>query len=283
VSWAWTALSDPALCYSARRPPGHCKRGDPVNLPSLNSRFILGTRTDSTSYSDAAMRVLAWAGTPESRYVCVSNVHVTMEAYDSPEYRAIVNGADLVTPDGMPLVWALRLFGVAGATRVYGPTLTEHVLRRAADAGIPVGFYGATPDVLRRMLDACRRRLPELRVAYAHAPPFRQLTAEEDAAVVSEINASGARILFVGLGCPKQERWMGLHKGSVRAAMLGVGAAFDFLAGAKPQAPAWMQRAGLEWLFRLGTEPGRLWRRYAYHNPRFVVLLAGQYLKSLIA
>ncbi|MEO7986727.1 MAG: WecB/TagA/CpsF family glycosyltransferase, partial [Gemmatimonadales bacterium] len=208
--------------------------------------------------------------------------HVTMEAYDSAEFGAIVNGADLVTPDGMPLVWALRLFGVAGATRVYGPTLTGHVLERAAAEGVAVGFYGATPEVLRRMLDACQRRFPRLRVAYAHAPPFRQLTAAEDMAVVGELNGSGARILFVGLGCPKQEQWMASHKGSVKATMLGVGAAFDFLAGSKPQAPMWMQRAGLEWLFRLGTEPRRLWRRYAYHNPRFVALLAGQYVRSLI-
>lgn len=259
------------------------RTGDPLNLPPLNSRLILGTRTDSTNYADAATRVLAWARMPESRYVCVSNVHVTMEAYDSAEFRAVVNGADLVTPDGMPLVWALRLLGVAEATRVYGPTLTVHVLERAATAEIPVGFYGSSPEVLARMLDACRRRFAGLRVAYAHAPPFRQLTAEEDAAVVREISSSGARILFVGLGCPKQERWMASHRGSVRAAMLGVGAAFDFLAGTKPQAPAWMQRAGLEWLFRLGTEPRRLWRRYVYHNPRFVALLAGQYLRSLIA
>ncbi len=254
-----------------------------MGSPALNSRLILGTRTDATSYSDAATRVLAWANTPESRYVCASNVHVTMEAYDSAEYRAIVNGADLVTPDGMPLVWALWLFGVAEATRVYGPTLTVHVLERAATAGVPVGFYGATLEVLTRMLDACRRRFAGLRVAYAHSPPFRELTAEEDAEVVREINRSGARILFVGLGCPKQERWMGSHKGRVKAVMLGVGVAFDFLAGVKPQAPVWLQRAGLEWLFRLATEPRRLWRRYAYHNPRFVALLAGQYVKSLIA
>jgi N-acetylglucosaminyldiphosphoundecaprenol N-acetyl-beta-D-mannosaminyltransferase len=132
------------------------------------------------------------------------------------------------------------------------------------------------------MVEACRQRFHGLRVAYAHAPAFRQLTPEEDAAVVREINDSGARILFVGLGCPKQERWMASHKGCVNAVMLGVGAAFDFLAGSKPQAPAWVQRAGLEWLFRLATEPRRLWRRYVYHNPRFVVLLAGQYFKSLV-
>lgn len=259
------------------------RTGDPLNLPPLNSRLILGTRTDSTNYSDAVTRVLAWAGTSESRYVCVSNVHVTMEAHDCAEYREIVNGADLVTPDGMPLVWALRLFGVPQATRVYGPTLTVHVLERAAATGVAVGFYGARPEVLAGMQHACQRRFPRLQVAYAHAPPFRQLTVDEDAAVVREINGSGARILFVGLGCPKQERWMASHRGSVRAAMLGVGAAFDFLAGTKPQAPAWMQRAGLEWLFRLGTEPRRLWRRYVYNNPRFVALLAGQYLRSLIA
>jgi N-acetylglucosaminyldiphosphoundecaprenol N-acetyl-beta-D-mannosaminyltransferase len=205
-----------------------------------------------------------------------------MESYDSPEYRAIVNGADLVTPDGMPLVWALRLFGVKEATRVYGPTLMMHVLERAAMEGVAVGFYGASSEVIARMLGECRRRFEGLRVTYAHAPPFRQLTDEEDRAVMQEINDSGARILFVGLGCPKQERWMASHKGSVRAVMLGVGAAFDFLAGVKPQAPDWMQRVGLEWVFRLATEPRRLWRRYAYHNPRFVALLAGQYFKSLI-
>jgi N-acetylglucosaminyldiphosphoundecaprenol N-acetyl-beta-D-mannosaminyltransferase len=248
----------------------------------LNSRLILGARTDATSYSDAAARVLTWAARSESRYVCVSNVHVTMESYDSADYRAIVNAADLVTPDGMPLVWALRLFGVAEATRVYGPTLMVNVLERAAARGVAVGFYGATPEVLARLVDACQRRFPGLDVAYTYAPPFRVLAPEEDARVVGEINNSNARILFVGLGCPKQERWMASHKGSVNAVMLGVGAAFDFLAGAKRQAPRWMQNLGLEWLFRLATEPRRLWRRYAYHNPRFVALLARQYVQGLL-
>jgi N-acetylglucosaminyldiphosphoundecaprenol N-acetyl-beta-D-mannosaminyltransferase len=254
-----------------------------MTLPVLSSRVILGTRADCTTYDDAVRRVLHWASTRESRYVCVSNVHVTMEAYDSPEYRAIVNGADLVTPDGMPLVWALRLFGLRAASRVYGPTLTGHILARAARDGVPVGFYGGTRDVLGRMIEVSRARYPQLQVAYTHAPPFRTLSEEEDLAVVDDINASGARILFVGLGCPKQERWMAAHQGRIHAVMLGVGAAFDFLAGTKPQAPAWMQRVGLEWLFRLATEPRRLWRRYLYHNPRFVALLTGQYVRSIRA
>jgi len=257
--------------------------GRSMDVPALNSRFILGTRTDCTSYSDATAHVLGWAETLQSRYVCLSNVHVTMESHDSAEYRAIVNGADLVAPDGRPLVWALRLFGVGAATQVRGTTLTLRVLERAAAETIEVGFYGGSPEVLARLLEACRRRFPGLRVSYAHSPPFRHLAADEDAAVVRDINRSGARILFVGLGCPKQERWMATHRGRVNAVMLGVGAALDFLAGVKPEAPVWMQHAGTEWLFRLATDPRRLWRRYAAHNPRFVVLLAGQYLKSLIA
>jgi N-acetylglucosaminyldiphosphoundecaprenol N-acetyl-beta-D-mannosaminyltransferase len=254
-----------------------------IDLMPLHWRLVLGMRTDSTSYADAVTRVLTWASARESRYVCVANVHVTMESYDSAEFQKIVNGADLVTPDGMPLVWALRLFGLSEATQVRGPSLTVDMIKRAAAAGVPIGFYGGTPAVLELLIQACKRRFPELRMVYAHAPPFRQLTAEEDASIIREINASGAAILFVGLGCPKQERWMALHRGSVNAVMLGVGAAFDFLSGVKPEAPYWMQRAGLEWIFRLATEPRRLWWRYAYHNPRFVVLLARQYLKSMTA
>jgi N-acetylglucosaminyldiphosphoundecaprenol N-acetyl-beta-D-mannosaminyltransferase len=155
------------------------------------------------------------------------------------------------------------------------------LLERAAVARIPVGFYGGDPEVLRRCIEVCRQRFPSLDIAYAHSPPFRPLSISEDRAVVREINASTARILFVGIGCPKQERWMASHKGIVNVVMLGVGAAFDFLAGVKPMAPAWMQRMGLEWCFRLATEPRRLWRRYGYHNPRFAALLLEQYLKEV--
>lgn len=255
--------------------------GPQVEAGPLSSRLILGMRADCTSYGDATTRILSWASNHESRYVCFANVHVTMEAHDSADFRAVVNGADLVTPDGVPLVWALHLFGAGEATQVRGTTLTAALLERAAARDLPVGFYGSTPTVLKLLLQACQQRFPGIRVTYAHAPPFRQLTTEEQAGVIRDINASGARILFVGLGCPKQEQWMALHKGSVHAVMLGVGAAFDFLAGVKPEAPHWMQARGLEWLFRLTAEPRRLWRRYAYHNPRFVLALAGQYLDSV--
>lgn len=242
----------------------------------MESRHILGMRVDATSFDDAVARVLDWAGRRESRYICVATVHMVMETYDDPAFQQVVNAADLVTPDGMPLVWGLRLLGVPGQERVYGPELTPRVLAAAETAGVPVGFYGGAPEVVRRLLERVRRAYPCLEIAYAESPPFRPLTPEEDEEVVRKINESGARVLFVGLGCPKQERWMAEHRGRVQAVMLGVGAAFDFLAGTKPRAPRWMQNAGLEWLFRLLTEPRRLWKRYLKHNPRFLVLFALQ-------
>jgi N-acetylglucosaminyldiphosphoundecaprenol N-acetyl-beta-D-mannosaminyltransferase len=248
--------------------------------PSLavESRSILGMRTDATSYPAAAAQILGWARAGQSRYVAVATVNNVMEAYDSAAFRSAMNAADLVTPDGMPLVWGLRLLGIRRASRVYGPDLVPAVLAAAAREGIPVGFYGATDAVLTRLIGAVRRRYAGLVVAYAWAPPFRSLSEEEDRAATAKVNASGARILFVGLSTPKQERWMASHRGRVHAVMLGVGAAFDFLAGAKRQAPRWMMRAGLEWLFRLASEPRRLAGRYLKHNPRFVVLFLAQLL-----
>lgn len=249
----------------------------------LTSRYILGMRVDATSYDEAARRVVSWAQAGESRYICVATVNNVMEAHDSPEFRRIMNSADLVTPDGMPLVWGLRWLGAPRATRVYGPDLTPVLLAAAEQAGLPVGFYGATPKVLSKLKGEMARRFPRLDAPYRFSPPFRQLSAEEDARIVDEIRRSGARLLFVGLSTPKQERWMAAHRGRIPAVMIGVGAAFDFLAGTKPQAPRWMQRSGLEWLFRLATEPRRLWRRYLKHNPRFAIMFARQLLASALA
>jgi N-acetylglucosaminyldiphosphoundecaprenol N-acetyl-beta-D-mannosaminyltransferase len=201
---------------------------------------------------------------------------MAMEAYDCEEYRQVVNGADLVTPGGMPIVWMLRRLGLRGQPRVYGPELTLRVCEAAARQGVPVGFYGGTTTALPRLVTRLEARYPGLKVAYAWSPPFRPPTAEEEASTVENIRRSGCRILFVGLGCPKQERWMARHCGALPTVMVGVGAAFDFISGVKAQAPPWLQRWGLEWLFRLITEPGRLWFRYLYHNPRFVALAARQ-------
>ncbi len=244
----------------------------------LEHRYILGVRVDATSYRDATDRALAWARADESRYVCVANAHVVMEAHDSPAFRRIVSGADLVTPDGMSIVWTMRRFGIRGQGRVYGPDLMLAVSEAAQAQRVPVGFYGGRAEGLERLVAVTLQRFPKLQVAYAYAPPFRPPTAEEDERVVAALNASGARILFVGLGCPKQERWMAEHMGRVQAVMLGVGAAFALHAGLVKPAPRWMQRAGLEWFHRLLMEPRRLWWRYAKHNPRFVVLVGMQIL-----
>ena len=235
---------------------------------------VLGVHLNSTSYAHATGIILDWSTRRESRYVCAANVHMLMEAYDSPMYSQIVNSADLVTPDGMPLVWMMRLKGQRDQQRVYGPTLMLHILEAAARENISVGFYGSSPEVLQALTAKLYDRFPNLKVAYSFSPPFRDMTPDEDASAVNEINQSGARILFVGLGCPKQEEWMAEHRGKVNAVMLGVGAAFDFYAGVKSQAPSWMQKIGLEWFYRLLTEPRRLWWRYLYHNPRFIFLAA---------
>ena len=245
---------------------------------SVPSRQILNMRVDATTYEDASRRVLRWAQEGRSAYVCVATVHMTMESFDSPSFRQVVNGADLVTPDGRPLVWALRSLGVSGASQVRGTDLTTHVVDLAARENVPIGMYGGTPELLEAFGRLLKTRHPGTQVACQIAPPFRPLTSEEDRAVTDEIVASGARILFVGIGCPKQERWMAEHVGRVPAVMLGVGAAFDFHTGRVRQAPRWMQLAGLEWVFRLLMDPRRLWKRYAKHNPRFVWLFLMQLL-----
>jgi N-acetylglucosaminyldiphosphoundecaprenol N-acetyl-beta-D-mannosaminyltransferase len=246
---------------------------------SLASREVLGMRVDATSYENASRDVVLWASEGRSAYVCIGTVHMVMEAFDSAPFQETVNGADLVTPDGMPLVWALKALGAKRASRVYGPELMPRTIEVAAREGIPIGLYGGTPESLEMLHRVLKERYPEIVVACKIAPPFRPLTAEEDEAVTREIVASGARILFVGIGCPKQEKWMAAHKDRIPAVMVGVGAAFDFHTGRVRQAPSWMQAAGLEWMFRLMMEPRRLWKRYAKHNPRFLGLFVLQLLR----
>ena len=253
-----------------------------TTLAVLPSRRILGMRVDATSYQDASRRIIDWARTRDSRYVCVATVNNVMHARDDGGYMDVMNGADLVTPDGMPLVWGLRWLGVDGATRVYGPDLMPVVLAMAEASGTAVGFYGGTPVSLDALLRAVRSRWPGVNIAYAYSPPFRSLTLTEEEGIVDDIERSDARVLFVGLGCPKQELWMARHRGKVPAVMIGVGAAFDFLAGTKRQAPPTLQRAGLEWVFRLATEPRRLAARYLRQNPRFVMLFGGQMIGAAI-
>jgi N-acetylglucosaminyldiphosphoundecaprenol N-acetyl-beta-D-mannosaminyltransferase len=228
------------------------------------------------TYASAAKQVCSWAAAGESRYVCVSNVHMVMEAFDDEGFSSVLRKADLVTADGMPIVWSQRLLGHREAGRVYGPELMLRVCEVASATRLPVALYGGTEATLERLRTKLQTRIPDLEIAFALSPPFRPLTPQEDDDIIQRIRRSGARIVLVGMGCPKQELWMAAHRPAIPAVMLGVGAAFDFIAGTKPQAPQWMQDAGLEWSFRLWTEPRRLWRRYLYHNPRFVFQLVRQ-------
>ncbi|WP_219904679.1 WecB/TagA/CpsF family glycosyltransferase [Stenomitos frigidus] len=249
--------------------------------PSVRHRHILGMRVDGTSYQDATQRVILWAKAAESRYVCAANVHMVMEAYDQGEFARTVNNADLITPDGKPLVQALRALGLKGASQVRGPNLTLHICEAAAKEGVAIGLYGGTPESLSLFTTFLEKLYPGIKIVCQIAPPFRALTAAEDAAYTQQLVESEARIVFVGIGCPKQELWMAAHQGSLPAVMLGVGAAFDFHSGRVKQAPIWMQQAGLEWVFRLKSEPRRLWKRYAKHNPRFLLFFFTQWLTSL--
>jgi N-acetylglucosaminyldiphosphoundecaprenol N-acetyl-beta-D-mannosaminyltransferase len=234
---------------------------------------ILGTHIDATSYEEATSLIQRWAENGESRMVFFANVHMVMEAYDSKEFQEIVNAADLVTPDGMPLVWMLRRSGFSSQSRVSGYDQTMRSLETAAAAGIPVGFLGSTPSNLANMCENLQKIFPKLQIAYAYSPSFREQSAEEDAAIVSAISKSGLRVLFVGLGCPKQERWIYDHHPQLTAVALGIGAVFEILGESQSRAPKWMRETGLEWLHRLWQEPTRLWKRYFYLNPRFIALM----------
>lgn len=240
---------------------------------------ILGVNILASSYAEVVRKCTEWAHNKESRTVMFCNVHVVMEAYDNPAFRATVNSADMANPDGVPLVWTLRAFGASHASRVYGPDATVALLQAAQQSGIPIGFYGSNEETLAKLISEVERQYPGIIIGFQMSPPFRPLAEEEDEAIVRQITDSGVRWLFVGLGCPKQEKWVIAHKNRIPAVLLAVGAAFDFIAKTKPQAPRWMMRSGLEWVFRFASEPRRLAGRYLNSNPRFMVLVAYQWLR----
>ena len=249
---------------------------------------VLGAHIDALSWNAALDRLLGWARARDSRYVTICNVHVVVSASRDAAYRDIINGSDMATPDGAPVAWMLRRQGFANQPRISGPDLMWTLCERCAAEGLPVYCYGSTDATLALLEQRLRTAFPALKMTM-ESPPFRALTAEEDAAAVDRINASGAGIVFVGLGCPKQENWMAEHRGRdafdqsplrVSAVMIGVGAAFDFHAGTVLRAPAWMRDNGLEWLHRLLSEPRRLWKRYLVTNTLFIVGAARQLLGS---
>jgi N-acetylglucosaminyldiphosphoundecaprenol N-acetyl-beta-D-mannosaminyltransferase len=235
---------------------------------------LFGVGYTPTNYEEAVQVICCAAKQRTSAIVSCHAVHAVMTFCTNEDWRTKVNTFDMITPDGQPVRWALNLLYRAGLKdRVYGPELMDRVCRQAAKENIPIYLYGGTPEVLEKLEANLRGRYTALQITGSEAPPFRQLTEAEDHAVVQRINQSEAGIVFIGLGCPKQDLFAFEHRSHVQAVQICVGAAFDFHAGVKATAPAWMRRNGLEWLFRLSCEPRRLWKRYLHTNSLFVAKL----------
>lgn len=233
---------------------------------------ILGTYVSALNMDMALAQIDFWIKEGICNYVCVTPAHSIMDGYHHSDLRAIFNASGMTVPDGMAIVWLLKMKGHQSVGRVYGPDLLMAACEYGCDKDYRHYFYGGASDVTGKLIQKISAKIPNLQVAGVSSPPFRPLTAEEDEAVINAINSSGANILWVGLGSPKQEIWMDKHLARIHVpVMVGVGAAFDFLSGNKPQAPLWMQRNGFEWLFRFLHEPKRLWPRYRQY-PKFIFL-----------
>ena len=245
----------------------------------IGSHKILGMRLDWAQKTDMYEVILSHARNYDSAYCCIPNVHQCIEAYEKPEFRKIVNDADLVFSDSYILEkarsWA---YGVLKHDIPRGAEIMIDLCRLSEQRHVKVGFFGSSEKTLDKLVANINRDFPNLDISYAYSPPYRDLTLEEDEAIRTAINESGTQLLFVGLGCPKQELWMGKQKGKIMASMIGIGAAFDFNAGIVKPSPPFIHRNGLEWLWRLSMEPRRLWKRYLKTSPKFLILLLRQKL-----
>lgn len=265
------------VCFLARRVWSKLARrlSRPAPAPGETTQ-VLGIPVANANYEETVAKVAGWVQARESRMVCVTPVHSLVDAWRLPEHRAALLASDHNTADGVPVVWAQRLLGYSDATRVYGPDLTLQLLERAEGEGWRVAFHGGHPERLPVLLAKLIDRFPRLEVVYAHSPPFGPLSEAHQAALEADLHRARPDLVFVGLGAPKQEVLMSRLRGRVPGVLLGVGAAFDFHAGAVAQAPSWIQGLGLEWAFRLAMEPRRLFVRYARSNPLYLIGLSLQ-------
>lgn len=243
---------------------------------------VLNVNISETNLGKACQTFDSWIKNREKRYVCVAPVSTIVDCQGDPQYRQIVNGAGMVTPDGMPLVWIGKLRGSKVIQRTYGPDLMLTVCAESQEKGYKHYFFGGAEQTMPLLLKNLKQKFPKLNVAGYFIPPFRKINQIEEQNVIDQINSTNPDILWIGLGSPKQDFWMHNHRSKLNVPIIvGVGAAFDFLAGTKRQAPRWMRRCGLEWLFRLGSEPKRLWKRYIIGNTVFVALILGDWFKHI--
>lgn len=243
--------------------------------PTLN---IIGSPVTCLPFKEQIETILRWGSDRLSKYVCVANVHMLTEAYWHPELSTVLHNADVVTPDGMPLVWMMRLLGVSEQDRVAGMDILLALGELAPECNIKIFFLGSEAKILEKMREKLEQKFPQLQIAGMEPLPFRPLTAQEDAAIIDKINNSGAGIVLLSLGCPKQEYWMYQHINKIQAVTIGLGGVFPVLAGIQKRAPLWVRELGLEWLYRLIQEPRRLWGRYKTTIPPFIWLAMKQLL-----
>lgn len=238
----------------------------------IKTHSILKTEVTALSLEEQVFLMTQWATERTSKFVSVANVHTLMEAYWNPQFMTALKNADLVTADGMPLVWMLRAMGATSQDRVAGMDLFLRLCKLASLNQISIFFLGAEKQILESMRKRLEREFPQLKIAGMEPLPFRALTSHEDEAIIQKINNSGAGLLFLCLGCPKQELWIAEHKHKINAVMIGLGAVFAVYAGVNRRAPNWVRESGLEWLYRLTQEPQRLWPRYSRTIPPFIYL-----------
>lgn len=245
----------------------------------MNQKTLAEFPISVGNYYNFIDHIISLASNRSSTYICIANVHMFIEAYKDEEFNKIIKRANVVTPDGVPLTWGLSLIYGIKQVRVAGMDLLPDLMERMIKNSLSVFFYGGTPGLLKRTQGFLKKSFPLLRQAGYYSPPFRALTTKEDEEIIRRINASKANIVFVILGCPKQEKWMASMKGKINACMIGIGGALPVLVGMQKRAPAWMQEVGMEWLYRLYLEPARLYKRYAVTNTLFFYVFMKEYFK----
>lgn len=239
---------------------------------------VIGSPVTAAPFDVQIEMMLGWATNHASKVVCVANVHMLTEAHWHPEFSSVLKNADMVTPDGMPLVWMLKLMGARDQNRVAGMDILFSLCKLTPQRNISIFFLGSEPEILEKMSKKLNCEFPNLQIAGMEPLPFRPLTRAEDEALIQKIHNSGCGIVLVSLGCPKQEYWMNQHKDKIQAVMIGVGGVFPVYAGIVKRAPLWMRNLGLEWFYRLVQEPRRLWKRYGTTIPPFIWLALKQLL-----
>ncbi|OUL36820.1 glycosyltransferase [Nostoc sp. T09] len=246
----------------------------------LPKQKVLDFPITALRFEDQIQTIMKWAIARESRTVCVANVHMLMEAHWNPEFASVLRNADVVTPDGMPLVWMMRRMGAHSQDRVAGMDILQGLCQLSQIQNVSVFFLGSQTEILSRMRKRLEQEFPQLKIAAMEPLPFRPLTENEDTELINKINSSGAGLVFVSLGCPKQENWMAQHKGKIQAVMLGMGGVFPVYAGIHKRAPRIVRELGFEWFYRWIQEPRRLWSRYIKTIPPFIWLATKQLISS---